>query len=102
MIDLHDEDIEVIASSALRFGRGGQQVAPRPGVVAIHRPTGIAAISEDDRSQHGNRVAAIAKLRAVLEIIDAAGAVMREPDRMLPMARLAGAVDAIRAAKAAS
>lgn len=66
MTEIRDEDIEVIASSALRVGRGGQQVAPQPGVVVIHRPTGIAAIAEDERSQLANRAAAIAKLCAVL------------------------------------
>lgn len=46
--------------------RGGQHVGMSTGVLAVHVPTGIAAISEDERSQYKNRQAALEKLRGLV------------------------------------
>lgn len=47
--------------------QGGQHVGVNTGVLAVHRRTGIAAINEDERSQHRNRQAALAKLRILVD-----------------------------------
>jgi hypothetical protein len=48
---------------------GGQQVTDmRVGVLAIHRPTGIAVVCESECSRHANKAKAVAMLRAQLGI----------------------------------
>jgi peptide chain release factor len=48
-------------------GPGGQhQNRTESAVRVTHKPTGASAIARDDRSQHRNRVLAVARLRAVL------------------------------------
>jgi peptide chain release factor len=50
-----------------RWGPGGQhQNRTESAVRATHKPTGASAIARDDRSQHRNRVLAVARLKAVL------------------------------------
>lgn len=67
MTPISDEDIEMHAWPGSRYG--GQQVgAGSYGVLAIHKPTGIAAAVTDERSQLRNRKAAIAKLRQLVEL----------------------------------
>lgn len=47
--------------------RGGQHVGVSTGVIVIHRPTGVAVIRDDERSQMRNREAAIAELRRLVQ-----------------------------------
>jgi len=62
---VRDEDIEFHAWP--RPERGGQHTGlSGSGVLVIHKPTGIAAVSTDERSQFANREKATAKLRQLL------------------------------------
>jgi peptide chain release factor 2/peptide chain release factor len=59
------EDVEITACRA--GGPGGQNVNKRStAVLARHRPSGFAVRAEGERSQHQNRAAALARLRALL------------------------------------
>ena len=50
-----------------RRDRGGQQVGVRGGgIIAIHVPTGIAIVVDDQRSQHANRIFALARLTVLV------------------------------------
>lgn len=54
---------------------GGQQaVQTHYGVLVIHLPTGLAAVSTSERSQMTNRAIAVARLRAAIAVIDEARA----------------------------
>lgn len=46
--------------------RGGQQVGRYTGVLVVHRETGYSVACESERSRHGNREKATARLREVL------------------------------------
>jgi protein subunit release factor A len=49
-------------------GKGGQhQNTTDSGVRLVHEPTGVRAEARNDRSQHRNRVSALARLRRKLE-----------------------------------
>lgn len=49
-------------------GKGGQhQNTTESGVRLVHRPTGVRAMSRDERSQHRNRTIALERLRDKLE-----------------------------------
>jgi hypothetical protein len=64
-----DDDYEVTTgcTAAHPDRRGGQHVAKQCTAVRIlHRPTGIAVLSRDERSQHANRVVAYERLQALL------------------------------------
>ncbi len=51
-------------------GPGGQhQNVTESGVRIVHLPTGIRAVSRDERSQHRNRERALARLREKLEAL---------------------------------
>ncbi len=57
-------DVETFRSS----GKGGQHVnKTESGVRLRHRPTGVVAIAQDERSQFQNRRIALARLRKKLE-----------------------------------
>lgn len=63
-----ENDLEIFSTDSLRRSRGGQHVARmEPGVIVIHKPTGIAMLVDDQRSQHGCKTVAITRLRALLE-----------------------------------
>lgn len=64
--DLRDTDIDYQAMRA--SGPGGQHVNKTDSAVrAIHRPTGLTAISQEQRSQHANRRIARLKLAMLIE-----------------------------------
>lgn len=64
--DLRDSDIDFQAMRA--SGPGGQHVNKTDSAVrAIHRPTGLVATAQEQRSQHANRKLAKLKLAMVLE-----------------------------------
>ena len=64
--DLHDGDIEFQTMRA--SGPGGQHVNKTDSAVrAIHRPTGLVATAQEQRSQHANRKLAKLKLAMMLE-----------------------------------
>ncbi len=78
--DLREGDVDVQTMRA--SGPGGQHVNKTDSAVrAIHRPTGLVATAQEQRSQHANRKLALLKL-----------AVMRE-------GRRSGASDAVRQAQ---
>lgn len=62
--ELHDSDIEWHAWP-LR-SPGGQHVGVSSGVLAFHRPTLIAAVSIDERSQMANKQAAMERVRQLV------------------------------------
>lgn len=63
--DLRDADIDYQAMRA--NGPGGQHVNKTDSAVrATHRPTGLAAVSQEQRSQHANRKVARIKLALLL------------------------------------
>lgn len=70
---LTDDDIEVFSWSALERSRGGQHVGTEPGVVVVHRATGITVVERGERSQIRCRAAAKQKLQDVLEILETVG-----------------------------
>jgi protein subunit release factor A len=47
--------------------QGGQHVGVQTGVIACHRPTGIAVAKDSERSQWKNREAAMDHLRSILD-----------------------------------
>lgn len=62
---LHEDDIEVHSWPGRRLG--GQHVGvDRGGVLLVHKPTGVAVVCDEERSQLRNRQAAFEKLRTVL------------------------------------
>ena len=64
--DLHDGDIDFQTMRA--SGPGGQHVNKTDSAVrAIHRPTGLVATAQAQRSQHANRKLAKLKLALMLE-----------------------------------
>lgn len=64
--DLRDSDIDFQAMRA--SGPGGQHVNKTDSAVrATHRPTGLVATSQEQRSQHANRKLAKLKLAMMLE-----------------------------------
>ncbi|NMN05452.1 MULTISPECIES: peptide chain release factor H [unclassified Novosphingobium] len=66
MIDLREEDIDYQAMRA--SGPGGQHVNKTDSAVrATHRPTGLVATAQEQRSQHANRKLARLKLAIMLE-----------------------------------
>jgi peptide chain release factor len=66
IIDLKDEDIDYQAMRA--SGPGGQHVNKTDSAVrATHRPTGLVATAQEQRSQHANRRLARMKLGIMLE-----------------------------------
>lgn len=78
--ELRDADIDYQAMRA--SGPGGQHVNKTDSAVrALHRPTGLVAISQEQRSQHANR--RIAKLKLSLLLAE-------RHDRSLDDARRAG------------
>lgn len=69
---LNDEDLEIITgcNAAHPQQRGGQHVARScSSVMIIHKPTGIGVRSDSERSQHGNKTAALESLRRVLNLV---------------------------------
>lgn len=71
---IRDEDIEVYAYSILVRSRGGQQCGIEPGVIVIHRPTGVSYVDRSERSQFKARASAMHRLRDILYTLEAAGA----------------------------
>lgn len=66
IMDLQDEDIDYQAMRA--SGPGGQHVNKTDSAVrATHRPTGLVATAQEQRSQHANRRLARMKLAIMLE-----------------------------------
>ena len=48
---------------------GGQYVGVNvAGILAVHRPTGIAVVVDSERSQHANRKLAVERLRRLVEL----------------------------------
>lgn len=65
-IDLRDEDIDYQAMRA--SGPGGQHVNKTDSAVRVtHRPTGLVATAQEQRSQHANRKLARLKLAMLIE-----------------------------------
>lgn len=67
-----DSDEELLAQCRVETfragGPGGQhQNMTESGVRLVHLPTGVRAVAREERSQHRNREAALARLRARLE-----------------------------------
>ncbi len=63
---IRDEDLEW--TTCRSPGKGGQHVQKTDSAVQVtHLPTGVQVRSHGDRSQHNNRLDALAKLRAKLE-----------------------------------
>lgn len=65
-----NDDIEVYAYSILARSRGGQQCGSEPGIIVIHRATGIAVVDRTERSQVKGRIAALQKLEKLLQIVE--------------------------------
>lgn len=66
VVDLRDEDIDYQAMRA--SGPGGQHINKTDSAVrATHRPTGLVATAQEQRSQHANRKLAWLKLAIMLE-----------------------------------
>lgn len=63
--DFREEDVDLERWPIVP--RGGQHVGTPTGVIAIHRPTGVAAICENERSQWKNRQDALIQLRKLVQ-----------------------------------
>lgn len=59
---MNEDDIEVHVAN-FRRSPGGQQVTQKPGVLVVHKPTGIAIVVEDEPSQLKCKTEAIRRLR---------------------------------------
>jgi protein subunit release factor A len=64
---MNDEDVELQQWPQRRYG--GQHVGTPIGIIAIHKPTGVAVIEQSERSMHRNRIRAIARLQSLLDAI---------------------------------
>lgn len=60
-----EADVELFAWPLRRVG-GQHTNSPETGVLALHKPTCIAVVSTSERSQYGNRTAAIERLHRVV------------------------------------
>jgi peptide chain release factor len=76
--EAREEDFD---ESRVRFetfrsgGKGGQHVNKvETGVRAVHPPTGLSAVSTDERSQHMNKKIALARLREAVRLRNEASA----------------------------
>ena len=50
--------------------QGGQHVAKTcASVLILHKPTGIAVVGDDQRSQLGNKHAALSRLQSILNLV---------------------------------
>ena len=74
------EAVARVPASDLRFeafragGAGGQhQNKTESAVRAVHVPTGLTVVARDERSQHRNKAAAIARLCMLLELREEQG-----------------------------
>ena len=67
MIEFRAEDVEVRAWPPGPPPGGQHTGRMECGVMLIHKPTGIAAVSIDERSQYKNRANAWAKLELLVE-----------------------------------
>lgn len=50
--------------------QGGQHVRQECGVLVVHKETGIAVVAESKRSQMGNKVLAVARVRELVAATD--------------------------------
>jgi peptide chain release factor len=67
VIEIRDEDLKI--DTFRGSGPGGQHVNKVETAVRVtHKPTGLAVVSRQHRSQQQNRKAAMARLREILEI----------------------------------
>jgi peptide chain release factor len=72
--ELYPADVRIEAFSA--GGPGGQhQNKTASAVRAVHKPTGLAVVARDGRSQHRNKAIAMKRLRALLNLDDKLAAV---------------------------
>ena len=72
---MNDADLEVIAGCAAAHPdqRGGQHVAMQcSAVLVIHKPTGIGVRVHEGRSQYRNKETALARLRTLVALYEAA------------------------------
>lgn len=61
---MNENDIEVHAVANFRRTPGGQHVGnPNPGVLVVHKPTGLAIVVDDERSQIKCKAEALRRLR---------------------------------------
>lgn len=78
MITFDEADVELHSWPVHRCAGGQHLNSCRSGVLAIHKPTGLAIVCTTERSQHSNRTRAITRLRRLFDVVCA------ECDQPLP------------------
>ena len=66
--EYNESDVEIRPWSTRYYG--GQHVGVDAGVIVVHKPTGLAVVETEERSQMSNKHKALDRLRALVGVFE--------------------------------